>query len=84
MDSAPLATKGKVPMIIMNAGTAWIPSLSPYIARVSFTMWQSGYPMGGYAYNPLGCKTAAIGYSVYPPGKRHPCCFPDGFCKSRW
>ena len=43
MASAPLATQGKVPMIVMNAGTAWIPSLSPYIARVSFTMWQSGH-----------------------------------------
>ena len=29
MASAALATKGKVPMVIMNAGTAWIPSLSP-------------------------------------------------------
>ena len=69
MASAPLATKGKVPMIIMNAGTAWIPSLSPYIARVSFTMWHSGYPMGKYAYNKLNCKTAVAGYTDYPPGK---------------
>ena len=69
MASAPLATKGKVPMIVMNAGTAWIPSLSPYLARVSFTMWHSGYPMGKYALEKLGCKTAAVGYTDYPPGK---------------
>ncbi|MDP6564632.1 MAG: ABC transporter substrate-binding protein [Alphaproteobacteria bacterium] len=69
MASAPLATKGKVPMVIMNAGTAWIPSLSPYIARVSFTMWHSGYPMGKYAHDKLGCKTAAAGFTNYPPGK---------------
>ncbi len=69
MASAPLATQGKVPMIIMNAGTAWIPSLSPYIARVSFTMWHSGHPMGKYAVGELGCKTAAAGYTDYPPGK---------------
>ena len=69
MASAPLATKGKVPMIVMNAGTAWIPSLSPYIARVSFTMWHSGYPMGKYAVEKLGCKTASAGYTDYPPGK---------------
>ncbi len=37
--SAQLATRAPVPMIVMNAGTAWIPSLSPYIVRVSFTMW---------------------------------------------
>ncbi len=69
MASAPLATQGKVPMIVMNAGTAWIPSLSPYIARVSFTMWHSGYPMGKYAHDKLGCGTAAVGYTDYPPGK---------------
>lgn len=69
MASAPLATQGKVPMIIMNAGTAWIPSLSPYIARVSFTMWHAAYPLGKYAVNELGCKTAAAGYTDYPPGK---------------
>ena len=44
--SAPLVTQSKVPMVVMNAGTAWIPNLSPYIARVSFTMWHAGYPMG--------------------------------------
>lgn len=77
--SAPLATEAQVPMIIMNAGTAWIPSLSPYIARVSFTMWQSGYPMGSYAHNNLGCKTAAVGYTDYPPGKDSLDAFQTGF-----
>ncbi len=67
--SASLATQAKVPMILVNAATAWIPSLSPYIARVSWTMWQAAYPMGTYAANKLGCKTAAIGYTDFPPGK---------------
>ncbi|MBT6278264.1 MAG: ABC transporter substrate-binding protein, partial [Chromatiales bacterium] len=79
MASAPLATKGKVPMVIMNAGTAWIPSLSPYIARVSFTMWHAGYPMGKYAKETLGCTTAAIGYTDYPPGKDSRNAFKTGF-----
>lgn len=79
MASAPLATQAKVPMIIMNAGTAWIPSLSPYIARVSFTMWQSGYPLGKYAFDTLGCKTAAVGYTDYPPGKDSFNAFQMGF-----
>jgi branched-chain amino acid transport system substrate-binding protein len=79
MASAPLATQGKVPMIIMNAGTAWIPSMSPYIARVSFTMWQSGYPMGKYAKEKLGCETAAVGYTDYPPGKDSLEAFKTGF-----
>jgi branched-chain amino acid transport system substrate-binding protein len=82
MASAPLATQGKVPMIIMNAGTAWIPSMSPFIARVSFTMWQSGYPMGGYAADKLGCKTAAAGYTDYPPGKDSRDAFKMGFEKA--
>ena len=77
--SAPLVTQGKVPMIIMNAGTAWIPKLSPYIARVSFTMWHAGYPMGTYAAKSMGCKTAAIGYTDYPPGKDSRNAFKTGF-----
>ncbi len=82
MASAPLITQGKVPMVIMNAGTAWIPSLSPYIARVSFTMWHAGYPMGEYAFNKLSCKTAVIGYTDYPPGKDSRNAFTTGFEKS--
>src|SRR6202012_2646704 len=40
---APLLTEAKVPLIIMNAGTAVITAKSPYIARVSFTLSQSSY-----------------------------------------
>ena len=43
---APLATEAKVPFVIMNAGTAVITTRSPYIARTSFTLWQSSYPLG--------------------------------------
>jgi branched-chain amino acid transport system substrate-binding protein len=77
--SAPLVTQGKVPMVIMNAGTAWITNLSPYIARVSFSMWQSGYPMGTYAKETLGCATAAVGYTDYPPGKDSLAAFQTGY-----
>ena len=80
--SAQLVTQGKVPMVIMNAGTAWIPKLSPYIARVSFTMWHAGYPMGEYAFDKLGCKTASIGFTDYPPGKDSRNAFTMGFEKS--
>ena len=82
MASAPLVTQGKVPMVIMNAGTAWIPKLSPYIARVSFTMWHAGYPLGGYAKEKLSCNTAVIGYTNYPPGKDSRNAFTTGFEKS--
>src|SRR5256885_335665 len=46
---APVMTQAKVPLLIGNAGTAWITNLSPYIARLSFSMWHPAYPMGTYA-----------------------------------
>ncbi|HXZ52872.1 MAG TPA: ABC transporter substrate-binding protein, partial [Burkholderiales bacterium] len=77
--SAPLITEAKVPTIIMNAGTAWITKLSPYIVRTSFSMWHAAYPMGTYAAKTLGCKTAAVGYTDYPPGKDSLEAFKMGF-----
>jgi len=77
--SAPLITEAKVPTIIMNAGTAWITKLSPYIVRTSFSMWHAAYPMGTYAGKTLGCKTAAVGYTDYPPGKDSLEAFKMGF-----
>jgi branched-chain amino acid transport system substrate-binding protein len=64
---APLVTEAKVPFIIMNAGTAMITTKSPYIARVSFTLWQSSYPMGTWAAK-NGMKSAYILVSDYGPG----------------
>src|ERR1700740_589303 len=49
MAIAPIATEAKVPFVIMNAGTAVITTPSPYIARTSFTLWQSSYPLGQWA-----------------------------------
>jgi branched-chain amino acid transport system substrate-binding protein len=67
--SAPLVTEAKKPMVVMNAGTAWITNLSPMISRVSFSMWHSGYAMGEAAVKSLKAKTAVIGYTDFPPGK---------------
>ena len=58
--SAALATAGKKPMIVMNAGTAWITNLSPMVARVAFSMWHSGYAMGQAAAKQMGAKTAVV------------------------
>ncbi len=77
--SAPLIQQAKMPTLVLNAATAWIPSLSPEIARVSMSMWQTGYPMGQYAAQTLGCKTAAVGYTDYPPGKDSLEAFQKGF-----
>ncbi len=79
MSVAPLVNAAKVPLVIMNAGTSWIPSMSPYYARVSFTMWQSGFHMGKYAAEKLGFKTAVAGFTNYPPGKDSVAAFKRGF-----
>lgn len=77
--SAPLATAAKKPMVIMNAGTAWITNLSPMISRVSFSMWHAGHAMGEAAANSLKAKTAVVGYTDYPPGKDSLEAFKRGF-----
>jgi branched-chain amino acid transport system substrate-binding protein len=76
---APVVTQAKVPMVIANAGTAWITNLSPYIARLSFSMWHPAYPMGAYAFDKIGCKTAAVAYTDFPPGKDSTEAFTKGF-----
>ena len=63
---APLATEAKVPFVIMNAGTAVITTLSPYIARTSFTLWQSSYPMGTWSAKKF--KTAYVAVADFGPG----------------
>ncbi|OGA57639.1 MAG: hypothetical protein A3G81_03950 [Betaproteobacteria bacterium RIFCSPLOWO2_12_FULL_65_14] len=80
--TATVATQGKTPMIIANAGTAWITNLSPYIVRFSFSMWHPAYPMGTYAAKNLGCRTAAMGYTDFPPGKDSTDAFKMAFEKS--
>jgi branched-chain amino acid transport system substrate-binding protein len=79
---APVVTQAKVPMVISNAGTAWITNLSPYIVRLSFSMWHHGFPMGAFAHDKIGCKTAALAYTDFPPGKDSTEAFKTGFEKA--
>src|SRR5262245_31607945 len=67
--TATQVTAAKVPAIITNAGTAHITNLSPYYARVSFSMWHAGHAMGQAAAKQLNAKTAVVGYTDFPPGK---------------
>ena len=67
LSMAPLVTEAKVPFIIMNAGTAVITTKSPYIARVSFTLWQSSYPLGIWAAK-NGLKSVYTLVSDFGPG----------------
>jgi branched-chain amino acid transport system substrate-binding protein len=75
---APLATEAKVPFVIMNAGTAVITTKSPYIARVSFTMWQSGFPLGSWAAK-NGIKKVYSVVTDYGPGIDAEAAFTKGF-----
>jgi branched-chain amino acid transport system substrate-binding protein len=77
--TAPVVTAGKKLAVIMNAGTAHIPNLSPYYVRVSFSMWHAGHALGEAAAKVLNAKTAAIGYSDFPPGKDSRDAFKRGF-----
>jgi len=74
---APLATEAKVPFIIMNAGTAVITTRSPYIARLSFTLWQSCYPLGQWAAKKY--KRAYTLVSDYGPGHDAEAAFTEAF-----
>ena len=76
---APIVTAGKKLAIIMNAGTAHITNLSPYYVRVSFSMWHAGFAMGEAAAKILKAKTAAVGYTDFPPGKDSLNAFKRGF-----
>lgn len=75
---APVATEAKVPFIIMNAGTSMITTKSPYIARVSFTLWQSSYPLAEWAAK-HGIKKVYSVVSDYGPGIDAEQAFTKGF-----
>ena len=64
---APLVTEAKVPTLITVAGASAITRMSPYIARISFTLWQHGYPLGEWAAK-NGMKELVIAYSDYGAG----------------
>jgi branched-chain amino acid transport system substrate-binding protein len=46
---APLVTRAKIPLVIMNASTASITRESPYIVRTSCTLWQTSFTLGEWA-----------------------------------
>src|SRR6201987_1256805 len=75
---APLTAEAKVPLVITNAGGVAIPRLSPYIARVSFTQWQTSYPLGKWAAK-QGWKKAYTAVSDFIPGHDAEAAFTKAF-----
>jgi branched-chain amino acid transport system substrate-binding protein len=47
--TAPVATEAKVPMVVMAAATAMIPTRSPFIVRANFTLPQVTAPIAEWA-----------------------------------
>jgi branched-chain amino acid transport system substrate-binding protein len=74
---APLTAEAKVPYISMNAAGVNIVNMSPYMARVSFTLWQSVYPLGQWAAKKF--KRAYIAVSDFAPGHEAEEGFTKGF-----
>jgi branched-chain amino acid transport system substrate-binding protein len=76
--AAPLATQGKIPEIVMAAGTSIITEKSPYIARTSFTLPQSSTIIGDWAVK-NGIKKVATLTSDYAPGNDALASFKEHF-----
>jgi branched-chain amino acid transport system substrate-binding protein len=77
--TAPLTAEAKVPLLIsIAAGGSAIPRISPYVARVSFTLWQQGYPIGKWAAE-QGWKKAYTAVSDFIPGHDSEEAFTKGF-----
>jgi len=76
---APLTAEAKVPLLISiaAAGVA-IPRMSPYVARVTVTLWQLGYPIGKWAAE-QGWKTGYTAVSDFIPGHDSEAAFTKGF-----
>jgi branched-chain amino acid transport system substrate-binding protein len=76
---APLTVEAKIPLLlcIASAGVQ-IPRLSPYVARVSFTLWQQGYPIGKWAAE-QGWKKGYTAVSDFIPGHDSEASFTKGF-----
>ena len=75
---APLTNEAKIPFVITNAGGSAITRISPYIARVSFTLWQSGLSMGQWAAKQPGKKAYTL-VSDFIPGHDAEGAFSKGF-----
>ncbi|HLF98689.1 MAG TPA: ABC transporter substrate-binding protein [Methylococcaceae bacterium] len=74
---APLTAEAKVPFVSANAAGVAIPRISPYFARVSFTLWQSSYPLGQWAAKKF--KRAYTVVSDFSPGHEAEEAFTKGF-----
>src|SRR5690242_16157178 len=76
---APLTAEAKIPLVLnIAAAGAAIPRISPYVVRVSFTLWQESYPLGKWAVE-QGWKTGYTAVSDFIPGHDSEAAFTKSF-----
>src|SRR5437667_8571817 len=76
---APMTAEAKVPLLLdIAAAGAAIPRLSPYVVRISFTLWQQAYPIGKWATE-QGWKTGSTAVSDFIPGHDSEAAFTKAF-----
>ncbi len=76
---APLTAEAKVPLVISYAAAGVsIPRISPYVARVTFTLWQVSYPIGKWAAE-QGWKTAYTAVTDFIAGHDAEAAFTKAF-----
>ena len=77
---APLTAEAKIPLVLTNAAGVAIPRISPYVARVSFTQWQTALPLGKWAAQ-KGWKKAYTAVSDFIPGHDAEGAFNKGYAE---
>src|SRR5262245_63308929 len=78
---APLTEQAKTPLVITNAAGVAIPRISPYVVRVSFTLWQQAYPLGTWTAK-QGWKKAYTAVSDFIPGHDAEAAFTRAFTEA--
>lgn len=73
-----IAKEAKIPAIVMNASASAIPTSSPYVARVSFTVEQVSDPMARWALK-QGISKVYLLVADYGPGKDSEAAFEKAF-----
>lgn len=67
MAAAPILEEGNVPMVVFNAASSSIVTMSPLIVRTSFTPWQTSVPMAHVARE-RGIDKVVTVVADYGPG----------------
>jgi branched-chain amino acid transport system substrate-binding protein len=76
---APMTAEAKVPLLLdIAAAGVTIPRISPYVVRISFTLWQEAYPIGKWAAE-QGWKTGYTAVSDFIPGHDSEAAFTKAF-----